>query len=235
MTFWPAIDIAMRVIIFYLLILKKNHFNDQIAYWKDYFQKPEANRGLSGALIVDQEELRQLTSFFSWAAWATAANVPGKNYSYTNNFPYEPLIGNGPSRAALLWSALSLINLLAGIALILFFFGRFNYLGWREEKICKLQKWYRGNQQEPNAPQLNFLLLQSCSFCSKHLQVVQWLTILLILRDFSDLICHPYCHRTFFVHGICSLLSFGLPQPILAEEYLFLRYYRNANQKVRWL
>jgi len=90
-------------------------FNGQISYWKDYFQKPEANRGLPNTLMTNPEELRQLTSFFAWAAWATAADVPGKNYSYTNNFPYEPLIGNGPSSATILWSALSLITLLAGI------------------------------------------------------------------------------------------------------------------------
>jgi nitric oxide reductase subunit B len=111
---------------------EKNSFNSQIAFWKDYFQKPESNRGLPNALIINDEEMRQLTSFFAWAAWASAAQVPGKNYSYTNNFPYEPLIGNGPSGATLLWSALSLITLLGGIAVILFFFGRFNYLGWKE-------------------------------------------------------------------------------------------------------
>ena len=108
-------------------------YTDQISYWKDYLQKSPANRGLSKTLIIDQEELKQLTSFFAWAAWAITAKVPGKNYSYTNNFPYEPLIGNGPSGSAVLWSALSLINLLAGIALILFFFGRFHYLGWKEK------------------------------------------------------------------------------------------------------
>ncbi len=113
---------------------EKKSFNGQISYWKDYFQTPSLNRGLPSTLLVDNEEIRQLTTFFAWAAWASAANAPGKNYSYTNNFPYEPLIGNGPSSAAILWSALSLITLLGGIALILFFFGRFNYLGWREGK-----------------------------------------------------------------------------------------------------
>lgn len=105
-------------------------FNDQIPYWKDYFQNPFANRGLPTDLITDPQEVRQLTAFFAWSAWASVANSPGNNYSYTNNFPYEPLIGNGPSNAAIVWSALSLIALLAGTALILFFFGRFNYLGW---------------------------------------------------------------------------------------------------------
>lgn len=120
--------------ILYFTRVEIKSFNDQISYWKNYFQKPEGNRGLPKALIVNQEELRQLTAFFSWASWATTANIPGKNYSYTNNFPYEPLIGNGPSSATILWSALSLINLLAGVGLILFFFGRFNYLGWRRNK-----------------------------------------------------------------------------------------------------
>jgi len=111
-----------------------NSFNQQLSYWKDYFQNPSANRGLPGLLIADPQEMRQLTAFFSWAAWASVANSPGKNYSYTNNFPYEPLIGNGPSTATILWSALSLITLLAGTALILLFFGRFNYLGWHRTK-----------------------------------------------------------------------------------------------------
>ncbi len=114
--------------------IEKISFNDQTGYWKNYFQNPAVNRGLSKNLFVNQEELRQLTAFFAWAAWASSANIPGKNYSYTNNFPYEPLIGNGPSTATILWSALSLINLLAGIGLIMFFFGRFNYLGWRKRK-----------------------------------------------------------------------------------------------------
>ncbi len=105
-------------------------FKKQRVYWKNYFSKPEVNRGLSKDLFKNDEELRQLTAFFAWAAWATTAHVPGENYSYTNNFPYEPVIGNEPSTSAIIWSALSLIALLAGTAIILLAFGRFNYLGW---------------------------------------------------------------------------------------------------------
>jgi nitric oxide reductase subunit B len=103
----------------------------QFGFWQQYFSGSAASRGIPATLIENTGDIRNLTAFFAWSAWATTAHIPGKNYSYTNNFPYEPVIGNGPSSAAIIWSALSLIALLAGTALILFAFGRFNYLGWR--------------------------------------------------------------------------------------------------------
>lgn len=112
---------------------EKKSYTDQMEYWKNYFSDPGINRGLNKGIIPDDQELKHLNSFFAWTAWASTALVPGKNYSYTNNFPHEPLIGNGPSSAAILWSALSLITLLGGIALILFFFGRYEYLGWKSD------------------------------------------------------------------------------------------------------
>lgn len=134
-------------------------FNEQLSFWQDYFQHPEANRGLSRNLISNQEEFRQVTSFFAWAAWATTAKIPGRNYSYTNNFPYEPLIGNGPSSATILWSALSLITLLAGVALILFFFGRFNYLGWKEKTEFAPPQMIPGKPTAIERASLKFFIL----------------------------------------------------------------------------
>jgi nitric oxide reductase subunit B len=106
-------------------------YRNQIEKWTSYFREPTVNRGLLLKQIQDPKELRQLTAFFAWTAWASAANRPGKLYSYTNNFPYDPLAGNIPSWHAYLWSALSLITLLAGTAIVLFSFGKFNFLGWK--------------------------------------------------------------------------------------------------------
>ncbi len=106
-------------------------FQKQLAQWTDYFAKPTNNAGLQTALISDPQELRQLTAFFAWAAWASVANRPGKTYSYTNNFPYEPFVGNVATSDALLWSALSIVGLLGGLAIVLFAFGRWDFLGWQ--------------------------------------------------------------------------------------------------------
>ena len=106
-------------------------FENQQEKWKGYFRESAGNRGLPPKAIEDPGEIRLLTAFFAWTAWASAANRPGKAFSYTNNFPYDPDAGNRPTADAFLWSALSLITLLAGTALVLFAFGKFGYLGWK--------------------------------------------------------------------------------------------------------
>ena len=106
-------------------------YRKQISKWSDYFSGPKGSAGLPGRYIQDPEQVRQLTAFFAWTAWASVANRPNKSYSYTNNFPYDPAAGNTPSVDALLWSAFSLISLLAGTAAVLFAFGRFDFLGWK--------------------------------------------------------------------------------------------------------
>lgn len=108
-------------------------FREQQNKWMTYFSRPEDNGGLPANYISDRRDLRQLTAFFAWTAWAAVANRPGKLYSYTNNFPYDPGVGNVPTADAVLWSALSLIALLVGTAAVLFAFGKFDFLGWKRK------------------------------------------------------------------------------------------------------
>ena len=105
-------------------------FGEELKYWTAYFKEPANNGGLARDAVVDPGELRQLTAFFVWTAWASAAERPGETYSYTNNFPYDPLVGNHPTGATVLWSAVSLLFLLGGIGVVLLAFGKFDYLGW---------------------------------------------------------------------------------------------------------
>jgi nitric oxide reductase subunit B len=99
-------------------------------FYRSWFGPPASQKGLQRPHIRDPNEVRRLVCFFSWAAWTTTATRPGTDYSYTNNWPPEPLAGNRPTAQAFLWSVLSLIALLGGIGVILFFFGRFDLLGW---------------------------------------------------------------------------------------------------------
>jgi len=102
----------------------------QLEEWGGYFRKGAP--GLPAGFINDAKELSDLTSYFFWASWASRCNRPGSDHSYTNNWPYDPYAGNVPTPGIYLWSAASLIFLLGGLGLALFFFGKFDYLGWGE-------------------------------------------------------------------------------------------------------
>jgi nitric oxide reductase subunit B len=104
-----------------------------VPVYAEAFRNPQAVGPVPAVYIRDAEELRQLAAFFAWAAWTTTAERPGKTYSYTNNWPPEPLAGNFPTADALVWSALSIIALLGGTGLILYLFGRYDWLGWRAD------------------------------------------------------------------------------------------------------
>ncbi len=109
-------------------------YQELFAYWTDFFTKENGAPGLPVNYINNPEELKNLTAYFAWATWATVTNRPNEDYTYTNNWPYEPLVGNHPSSQAYIWSALSLVTLLSGLGLVLLFFGKFHFLGWEGDK-----------------------------------------------------------------------------------------------------
>ncbi len=70
---------------------------------------------LQDQAIPDAQRRAQLAEFFWWAAWSCGTERPGDTITYTNNWPHEPLIGNVPSSANLLWSLISFVFLIAAI------------------------------------------------------------------------------------------------------------------------
>jgi hypothetical protein len=101
-------------------------------YYAQFFGEDSTKNGLVPGAITDPNEIHQLTSFFAWTAWAAAANRPGHSYSYTNNWPPEPRVANGPTADVVVWSVLSLVVLLGGIGALFAIYGRWSSkVGWR--------------------------------------------------------------------------------------------------------
>jgi nitric oxide reductase subunit B len=114
-------------------------FRRLVPYYRGFFSDPTTRHGLRPNAITDRTELRQLTAFFAWTAWAAAANRPGHAYSYTNNWPPEPRVDNKPTANVIVWSVLSLIALLGGIGLLFGAFGRWGRnLGWHGREQAAL-------------------------------------------------------------------------------------------------
>jgi nitric oxide reductase subunit B len=100
-------------------------------HYQAFFSEPSTRFGLRPSAITDPGAIRQLTAYFAWTAWAAAALRPGKDYTYTNNWPPDSHVGNAASADVVLWSVLSLISLLGGIGLMMAAFGRWRLLGWQ--------------------------------------------------------------------------------------------------------
>jgi nitric oxide reductase subunit B len=109
-------------------------FDGMREFYRGYFAGPEQQHGLRRPAIPNPEEVRLLTAYFAWAAWVSSAARPGVSYSYTNNWPSEPLAGNFLTPESMLWSVLSLIALLGGAGLLFFCIGRYDLLGWHRAR-----------------------------------------------------------------------------------------------------
>ncbi len=79
--------------------------------------------------ISDAQEIRDLTAFFFWGGWVSAADRPGEKYSYTHNWPYDRDAGNTPSEATYVWSVISILGLFLGIGIVLYVYGQFKQAG----------------------------------------------------------------------------------------------------------
>jgi nitric oxide reductase subunit B len=107
-------------------------FEDCLAHFSDVFRNGNIRYAIPAGTVRSPERMRQLAAFIFWTAWSAASQRPNDNISYTNNWPYEPLVGNRPTGDAVLWTGVSIIMLLAG--------------------ICGMVWWYASQKEEPREP-----------------------------------------------------------------------------------
>ena len=178
------------------------------AYWADYFSRENSVPGLPPGSISDPSEIRLLNAYFAWATWATVANRPGENYTYTNNWPYDPDAGNHPSTQAYVWSALSLVALLGGLGLALLIFGKYHFLGWGGE----------GPEPQPRPVTAEMRLTPSQRATGKYFAVV---AILFLLQAVVGGALAHYRVEPFSFYGFDAILRV-LPYNLVRTYHLQL-------------
>ncbi len=80
------------------------------------------NYAIPANSIKTPERMAQMNAFFFWTAWACVTNRPGSDISYTNNWPAEELVDNKPTSSLILWTGFSVIMLLIGIGLLVWYY-----------------------------------------------------------------------------------------------------------------
>jgi nitric oxide reductase subunit B len=97
-------------------------FEQLAAHYGDVFENGRPEYAIPRGALVDPAKQREMAAFFWWTAWAASTNRPGSDVTYTNNWPHEPLVANRPTSAAVLWSIVSVILLLAGVGGLVWYF-----------------------------------------------------------------------------------------------------------------
>ena len=88
-----------------------------LAALRDAYSVPENS-------LKDPARVPLLNSFFFWISWACVTERPGQAITYTNNWPADELVGNRPTGSMILWTGFSVIVLLAGIGLMVWYYAR---------------------------------------------------------------------------------------------------------------
>jgi len=80
-------------------------------FWEKTFRDGEPRYGFLPNTVKSAAEREQLSRFFFWTAWAAVTKRPDSDYTYTNNWPPDPAVGNQPSAETYIWSVAGIISL----------------------------------------------------------------------------------------------------------------------------
>lgn len=98
--------------------------NNNIQHFSKIFSEGNERYAIPEGALTDETKLKQLNAFFFWTSWAASTNRPEKDYTYTSNWPHEPLIDNNITDGSIIWSGLSIVLLLLFIGILTFYYLR---------------------------------------------------------------------------------------------------------------
>ncbi|WP_158978655.1 nitric-oxide reductase large subunit [Cellulophaga sp. L1A9] len=94
------------------------------AHYTRIFSEGYEQYAIPEGALTDQVKLAQLNAFLFWTSWAASTNRPNENYTYTSNWPHEPLIGNTITPESQIWSGFSIVLLLLFIGALSYYYIR---------------------------------------------------------------------------------------------------------------
>ncbi|WP_373055925.1 nitric-oxide reductase large subunit [Zunongwangia sp. H14] len=133
-----------------------------------FMENPEldelrSNYAIPKNSIKDEQRMQQMNAFFFWASWAAITERPGNEVTYTHNWPADDLIGNKATGDLIIWTGFSIILLLFGIGIMIFYHARMK------------------EEDEPEMPREDPLMRQTITPSMLAVKKYMWVVSLLIL------------------------------------------------------
>ncbi|MBI4866558.1 MAG: cbb3-type cytochrome c oxidase subunit I [Candidatus Wallbacteria bacterium] len=142
-----------------------------------YFREGDIRRALPPHVFAgaSDDDLATVGEFLLWTSWLAVTPRPGEAVTYTNNWPYAPESGNTLSAASIVWSAVSVVGLLAGLALVLLIY---SWLG-SDDGAEKPARWILETDLTPSQKRLGKYFVVSAA-------------LMLLQSLFGGLLAHYY-------------------------------------------
>jgi len=153
-------------------------------HWQKIFKEGERRYGFLPNTVPTDLEREQISRFFFWTAWVASTGRPGKEYSYTNNWPADRSVGNVATTETYLWTIGGIIGLLIVLGIFVFCI---HYFGL----------WYGPTKGVALAEKLIDMPLTPSQFkAAKYFLVV--ILLFLVQTNFGGLLAHYTIHPASF-------------------------------------
>ncbi|MDE3115819.1 MAG: cbb3-type cytochrome c oxidase subunit I, partial [Pseudomonadota bacterium] len=86
---------------------------------------PDYTKGWTQAYSLDARTAAQTADFLIYSSLTTVARRPGSTASWTQNWPYEPLVGNTPTTSTFQWTWMSFCFVFFAFGAVIFIYERF--------------------------------------------------------------------------------------------------------------
>jgi nitric oxide reductase subunit B len=165
-------------------------------FWERTFRDGDADYGFLPRTVPTPEERRRLARFFFWTGWVASAARPGKDYSYTNNWPAEREVGNVATTETYIWTIGGIVSLFVTLGLFIF---------W----VHRDRLWYGEAKGVPLAEKLVDMPLTSSQMkAAKYFLVV--ILLFLVQTAFGGLLAHFTVHPgSFYIPIIGQLIPYS--------------------------
>ncbi len=169
---------------------------DTTEFWEHTFRDGDTDYGFLPGQVPTQEERKQLGRFFFWTAWVASAARPGADYSYTNNWPHEPEVGNVATTQTYIWTIGGIVSLFVTLGLFIF---------W----VHRDRLWYGAPKGVPLAEKLVDMPLTSSQMkAAKYFLVV--ILLFLLQTSFGGLLAHYTVHPgSFYIPIVGKLIPYS--------------------------
>jgi nitric oxide reductase subunit B len=165
-------------------------------FWEKTFSKGDSGYGFLPDTIRKKDERLQVGRFFFWTAWAASADRPGKNYSYTNNWPPDRTVGNVATPETYIWTIGGIVALVVVLGVFIYFVHRYRV-------------WYGGAKGVPLSEKLVDMPLTPSQFhAAKYFLVV--ILLFLLQTCFGGLLAHYTVHpSSFYFSSVAKFIPYS--------------------------